>query len=46
MSKNILLAVDAASHDPVRHVVAAADKDHQTLRLCLMPSFKQRVMGH
>ncbi len=25
MSKNILLAVDAASHDPVRHVAAAAD---------------------
>jgi nucleotide-binding universal stress UspA family protein len=25
MSKNILLAVDAASHDPVRHVTAAAD---------------------
>ena len=25
MSKNILLAVDAASHDPARHVVAAAD---------------------
>jgi nucleotide-binding universal stress UspA family protein len=25
MSKNILLAVDAASHDPVRHVVAAAE---------------------
>src|SRR6516225_4277811 len=24
MSKNILLAVDAATHDPVRHVVAAA----------------------
>ena len=25
MSKNILLAVDAASHDPARHVRAAAD---------------------
>jgi len=25
MSKNILLAVDAASHDPGRHVAAAAD---------------------
>jgi nucleotide-binding universal stress UspA family protein len=25
MSKNILLAVDAAAHDPVRHVAAAAD---------------------
>jgi nucleotide-binding universal stress UspA family protein len=25
MSKNILLAVDAASHDPVSHVVAAAE---------------------
>ncbi len=25
MSKNIVLAVDAASHDPVRHVVAAAE---------------------
>jgi nucleotide-binding universal stress UspA family protein len=25
MSKNILLAVDAASHDPARHVSAAAD---------------------
>jgi hypothetical protein len=25
MSKNILLAVDAAAHDPVRHVVAAAE---------------------
>jgi len=25
MSKNILLAVDAASHDPARHVTAAAD---------------------
>jgi hypothetical protein len=25
MSKNILLAVDAASHDPARHVLAAAD---------------------
>jgi nucleotide-binding universal stress UspA family protein len=25
MSKNIVLAVDVASHDPVRHVVAAAD---------------------
>jgi nucleotide-binding universal stress UspA family protein len=25
MSKNILLAVDAASHDPVRHVTAAAE---------------------
>lgn len=25
MSKNILLAVDAAPHDPVRHVAAAAD---------------------
>lgn len=25
MSKNILLAVDAASHDPARHVQAAAD---------------------
>ncbi len=25
MSKNILLAVDAASNDPVRHVVAAAE---------------------
>ena len=25
MSKNILLAVDAASHDPTRHVAAAAD---------------------
>ena len=25
MSKNILLAVDAAAHDPVRHVTAAAD---------------------
>jgi nucleotide-binding universal stress UspA family protein len=25
MNKNILLAVDAASHDPVRHVVAAAE---------------------
>jgi hypothetical protein len=24
MSKNILLAVDAASHDPARHVLAAA----------------------
>ena len=25
MSKNILLAVDTAAHDPARHVVAAAD---------------------
>jgi len=25
MSKNIVLAVDAASHDPVRHVAAAAE---------------------
>jgi nucleotide-binding universal stress UspA family protein len=25
MSKNIVLAVDAATHDPVRHVAAAAD---------------------
>lgn len=25
MSKNILLDVDAASHDPARHVLAAAD---------------------
>jgi len=25
MSKNILLAVDAASHDPARHVLAAAE---------------------
>jgi len=25
MSKNIVLAVDAASHDPVRHVVTAAE---------------------
>ena len=25
MSKNILLAVDVATHDPVRHVVAAAE---------------------
>ncbi len=25
MSKNIVLAVDAASHDPARHVVAAAE---------------------
>ncbi len=25
MSKNIVLAVDAASHDPVRHVVAATE---------------------
>jgi nucleotide-binding universal stress UspA family protein len=25
MSKNIVLAVDAASHDPARHVTAAAD---------------------
>ena len=25
MSKNILLAVDAASHDPARHIRAAAD---------------------
>ena len=25
MNKNIVLAVDAASHDPVRHVVAAAE---------------------
>jgi len=25
MSKNILLAVDTAAHDPTRHVVAAAD---------------------
>lgn len=25
MSKNILLAVDAASHDPARHVRAAAN---------------------
>jgi nucleotide-binding universal stress UspA family protein len=25
MSRNIVLAVDAASHDPVRHVIAAAE---------------------
>jgi nucleotide-binding universal stress UspA family protein len=32
MSKNILLAVDAASHDPVRHVVAAADLTRELSR--------------
>jgi nucleotide-binding universal stress UspA family protein len=32
MSKNILLAVDAASHDPVRHVVAAADMTRELSR--------------
>ncbi len=32
MSKTILLAVDAASHDPVRHVVAAADMTREFSR--------------
>ncbi|HYB89274.1 MAG TPA: universal stress protein [Streptosporangiaceae bacterium] len=32
MSKNILLAVDAASHDPVRHVLAAADMTRELIR--------------
>lgn len=32
MSKNILLAVDAASHDPVRHVVAAAEMTRELAR--------------
>jgi len=32
MSKNILLAVDAASHDPVRHVVGAADMTRELSR--------------
>ena len=30
MSKNILLAVDAAGHDPGRHVSAAADMTAET----------------
>jgi nucleotide-binding universal stress UspA family protein len=32
MSKNILLAVDAASHDPARHVTAAADMTRDLCR--------------
>jgi len=32
MSKNIVLAVDAASQDPVRHVVAAADMTRELSR--------------
>lgn len=32
MSKNILLAVDAASHDPVRHVAAATDMTRELAR--------------
>lgn len=32
MSKNIVLAVDAASHDPVRHVVAAAEMARELAR--------------
>ena len=32
MSKNILLAVDAAAHDPVRHVVAAAEMTRELSR--------------
>jgi nucleotide-binding universal stress UspA family protein len=32
MSKNILLAVDAAAHDPVRHVAAAADMARELSR--------------
>ncbi len=32
MSKNIVLAVDAASHDPVRHVVAAAEMTRELAR--------------
>src|SRR2546429_3206328 len=32
MSKNILLAVDTAAHDPARHVVAAADMTRDLAR--------------
>jgi len=32
MTKNILLAVDAASHDPGRHVVAAAEMTRELAR--------------
>jgi hypothetical protein len=32
MSKNILLAVDAASHDPARHVLAAAGMTRELSR--------------
>ena len=32
MSKNILLAVDTAAHDPAQHVVAAAEMTRELAR--------------